>query len=289
MITAKRLEFESSVVVIGVGLIGGSIAAAIRQRFPTCRIMGIGRSRDRLVAAQAAGLIDHFDVRIAAESFPSGSLSVVCLPVDRIAASVREILCLADDQSVVTDAGSVKQLIYDQLHEVPAAFDRFVGSHPIAGAEQSGFEHAQPNLFDDRMCVVTPESGPDKVVERVCRFWRMLGCNVAKMSATVHDQILAHTSHLPHLLAAVSASAVTAEELKYTGTGFRDTTRVAAGSSELWTTILLGNRGSVLDSIRTASKILIEFENAIEKNDSDALRTLLSDAAKLRQMLHETK
>lgn len=185
----------------------------------------------------------------------------------------------------MTDAGSVKAAIYESLGGEFLGMDaqhRFVGSHPIAGSEQSGFESADANLFLNRLCVVTiqttstttPEEANSANVNRVVSFWKSLGSTVHLMSPDEHDRILALTSHLPHILSSVTAACVEPELLSFTGTGYRDTTRIAAGSASLWASILLGNAKHCVESILIAEDHLRNFRNALVAGNSDVLEAL---------------
>jgi prephenate dehydrogenase len=272
-------ESESTVVVAGVGLIGGSIAAALRASAPDMAVIGIGRDADRLEAAQNRGLITAWAVEISARTIPPGSLGVVCQPVDRIAGTVRALLRAGC--GVVTDAGSTKGEICRLLSDER----RFVGAHPIAGSEQTGFEHADGSLFCGRVCVICAGSADAAAVVRVERFWESLGLLLRNMSAVEHDEVLALTSHLPHVLAAVAAGVVSDEQLAFTGSGFRDTTRIAAGSAELWTSILLGNAESCVSAIRRAEELLRKFREALEQRNAAMLSTLWSQSAERRRKL----
>lgn len=279
---------EKDVVIIGVGLIGGSVAAAVRQRFPLCRITGIGRSLERLQEAARRDLLHRCDTRVTADSVPPGSLVVVCLPVDQIGDQIRQIAAVCDDQTTITDAGSVKASLYSELQSLGRSVPQYVGAHPIAGGEKTGFEFAQADLFTDRVCVITPETASPSHVARVTQFWKSLGSNVCVMTADQHDRVLAYTSHLPHVLAAVAADSVTPEKLGFTGSGFRDTTRIAAGSAELWTRILLGNHQHAGAAIAQAQQRLAEYAAAVRNQDETALRNLLSRASEVRRRLKES-
>ena len=246
------LSHEQTIVVVGVGLIGGSVAAAALTRFPGCTVIGIGRHRERLQRAADAGLLSDWSDAISGSSIPRGSLGVVCLPVDQIPDAAQALLAAGCD--VATDAGSVKGTICREMHARRA--HRFVGAHPIAGSEHSGFEHADPDLFADRVCIVTPLAAEPADVDRVAGFWRSVGMTVCRMPPDEHDRVLALTSHLPHILASVAAGCVPPELLPFTGTGYRDTTRIAAGSASLWTSILADNSRHCLDAIQTAQLLL---------------------------------
>jgi len=279
MTTRGESRFESAIVISGVGLIGGSIAAAVRIRFPETRIIGVGRNRERLAAAIAQGLLDEGRETMTAESIPAGCFAVVCLPVEQISGAVRELLdagCTA-----VTDAGSVKKPICAAL----SGESRFAGSHPIAGSEQSGFEHAMGDLFDGRICVVCPGDASETTVSRVTRFWQGLGMKIRHLDADEHDRILALTSHLPHILASVTAGCVPSEYLEYAGTGFRDTTRIAAGSGAIWTSILLENRDACLAAMDAAEHGLASMREAIRVQDAGRLREIWEQSAQIRRTM----
>lgn len=272
---------EQSIVIVGVGLIGGSIAAAVRQRFPECKVIGIGRNRERLKLATERGLLTDWSDQISAAAIPGGSLGIVCLPVDQIAGAVQ--LLVDADCELVTDAGSVKASVYAALDDISR--DRFIGSHPIAGSELTGFEHSDAELFVNRLCVVTPVNATSNNTERIVAFWKSIGATVQQMSPDEHDRVLALTSHLPHILAAVTSGCVTTELLPFTGTGFRDTTRIAAGSASLWTSILLGNAAHCVESIDAAERLLQSFRRAITSGDASTLESLLESAAQRRKSL----
>lgn len=277
-------EFESRVVVVGVGLIGGSIAAAIRARHPHCEVVGVGRSAERLEAAQAAGLLTSWTTEITADVVSDRCLVVVCLPVHLIAETVQQIAAIASGDTVITDAGSVKGIICDAVPAESDAGRRFVPAHPIAGGEQGGFEFADEYLFDDRVCVLV--DGYDlKMTERVAAFWGGLGCCIHKLTAAEHDHKLALTSHLPHVMAAVTTSVVGPQNLSLTGSGFRDATRIAAGDAALWRSILAGNREQVLQAIDAAMARLGEFRDALANHQDDQMERLLQSAADCRSQL----
>ncbi|MFN9720048.1 MAG: prephenate dehydrogenase [Planctomycetota bacterium] len=272
---------ERSIIIVGVGLIGGSIAAALRRRHPDLSIIGVGRNSERLRKAQEAGFLTGFTTTISQDTIPSESLGVVCLPVDQIPSAVIELL--GAGCSLVTDAGSVKSRICESL--LNKASKGFIGSHPIAGSEHSGYEHSDADLFVNRLCVVTPLQNGTEQIDRVIRFWQAVGCNVQTMSPAEHDRILALTSHLPHIMASVSASCVPSELLAFAGTGYRDTTRIAAGSASLWASILIENAAHCITAIKSAEAQLAAFRKALESDDSVAVEKLWRAASELRRQL----
>lgn len=282
----REPEFENRVVVVGVGLIGGSVAAAIRQRFPACEVIGVGRSTQRLAAARSAGLITAFQTEWSAKLLAEPCMVVFCLPVHLIAAQAAEVASLAGEGVLITDAGSVKGQICNGVAADPAAAKIFVGAHPIAGGEQGGFEYAEADLFDGKVCVVVP-SQCEQATERTSRFWSALGCRIIKMSAEQHDRALAYSSHLPHLMAAATAAVVSREQLELTGSGFRDTTRIAAGDASLWRSILAGNRREVALALRDAEQLLAKYRQLLEAGADDEIESLLQAAAVHRQRLNQ--
>jgi len=275
------MQTERTLVILGVGLIGGSVAAAARKAMPGLRIVGIGRNPQRLQQATDQGLLDAWHLQAASGLWSHDSFGLVCLPVDQIAPAARQLLQAGC--GVVTDAGSVKEPICRLLQQTAG----FIGSHPIAGSENSGFEHASADLFLQRICVVCGDQQQPAATARTAEFWRRLGMTVHFMNPAEHDRILARTSHLPHVLASVAAACVSDSELVFTGTGFRDTTRIAAGSAEIWSSILLQNRAGCLNAIAAASGVLEDFRRAVEQSDKQQLMKIWEAAAARRRLLDE--
>lgn len=245
------------VVIVGVGLIGGSIARAVKQRGLAGQVTGLGRNRERLEAARQAGVIDA--VATSPTELKNFSLAIVCTPVDRIADDVRAILREVPN-ALITDAGSVKGSLCQSLSDLP----RFVGSHPMAGSERGGWENSRPELFDGKVCAITPLSQPDSHVQQIEKFWQALGMRTQRVSPDRHDELVAITSHLPHAVAAVLASQLTADARPLASTGFRDTTRVSSGDPELWTAIFRDNRIPVSHSLRELIIQLQQFADALD-------------------------
>jgi prephenate dehydrogenase len=178
-------------------------------------------------------------------------LVVVCTPVDRIAADVRALAAHARPGTLLTDAGSSKREICSELASGLPEGVIYIGSHPLAGSEKQGFEHAVGGLFHHRVCVITPgDTTPRPEYERLRRFWEYLGSTTIEMSADEHDRALAQTSHVPHLAAAAVALTLADANRQFVAGGFRDTTRIAAGDPELWAAILLSNANDVTAGIR---------------------------------------
>lgn len=282
---ASPVEPEfSAVAVVGVGLIGGSIGAAVKSRGVAKSVIGFGRNRARLEAAQRSGIIDG--VATDGSQIADAELIVVCTPVDRIAADVLALAPHARPGAVVTDAGSVKGTICSALRSRLPPGTTFIGSHPLAGSEKAGFEHADAELFAGRVCIVTPDdAAPAESLVRVRRFWELIGMRVVEMSPARHDAVLALTSHLPHAVAAALASLLDTPEADFAATGFRDTTRIAAGDAELWTAIFSANREPLVEQLDRFQQQVSELRTAIAANDQNRIIELLRDAKQRRDRL----
>ena len=282
---AATLLKSSNIGIVGVGLIGGSIAAALKKRGFNGRIIGIGRNSVRLQDAQTAGLVDEFTTDLT-DAAAKCDLIIFCTPVDRIAYGVITAAAKSSPGTLITDAGSVKGSICRELDGRLPGGVTFIGSHPLAGSEKNGFEHADADLFVGRTCVVTPDiATPPEQLERLTRFWETLGMIVVSMTAEDHDAALARTSHLPHVVAAALAATLSPENDELAATGFADTTRIASGDPELWTAILLANADAVSNRLSEYTQQLDEFRAAIVNRDADVLKNLLEEAKRKRDDL----
>ena len=284
---------EETVAIVGVGLIGGSLAAALRQRKAAKWVIGVGRDASRLEAARNAGLIDEGSTDLA-EIARRATLIVFCTPVDKVAEGVRTALAGLSSHSslatrhsslLLTDAGSVKGPICAELADMP----NFLGAHPIAGSHRQGFEAADAKLFEGKLCVLTPlATASANNIARLERFWQSVGMRTVTMTPDDHDAALAMTSHLPHVVAAALAGTLTPENRSLTGSGFRDTTRVAAGDPTLWTGILLNNAAHLMDGLEDMQQRLESFRMAIKLGNADVLKQLL-EAGRMSRELLETQ
>jgi prephenate dehydrogenase len=275
-----------TVAIIGVGLIGGSIGLALRERKLARRVIGIGRRKESLEKAKVRGCVSQITTSIA-DGVKQADLVVVCTPVDSIAQHVQEAGKHCPAGSLITDAGSTKADIV--IKAETALADRFpaqmpfVGSHPLAGSEQSGPEAATADLFVGRVVVVTETKISDHdVVDTIDEFWQSLGARVIRMSPDDHDAALAYTSHLPHLIASALAAATPEDHLPLTATGWQDTTRIAAGDVELWRQIFLANAPSTLKALADFETVLARFRMALESADAAQLAELLAEGKRRR-------
>ena len=278
---------ERGIAIVGVGLIGGSIASALRARGFTRPIVGVGRNPQRLEAAEREGLLTLGTTKFA-EAAEHTSLFVFCTPVNLIAAGIRDAAALAKPGTLFTDAGSVKQSICDDLSAPLPNETHFVGSHPLAGSEKRGFEHASADLFANRVCVVTPtDSTNPQALQRTVALWEALASRIVELSPEDHDRRLALTSHLPHVAAAALAGLLDDASRPFAATGFRDTTRIAGGEPGLWTAICQANSQQLVDAVNRMQERLSEFRDCIDSGDTDRLRKLFEFAQSRRQTLDE--
>jgi cyclohexadieny/prephenate dehydrogenase len=274
-----------SLTIVGVGLIGGSVGLAAKENAATRRVVGVGRNTDTLARARDLGAIDEFTTDLAA-GVRSADVVVFCSPVDRIARQALEAAPYARPGALFTDAGSTKATIVRDLDAGLPAHIRFVGAHPLAGSEKQGAEHARADLFDGKVCVLTPTSNTDPAaLERADLFWRALGCEVRRLTPEEHDLALATTSHLPHFVAALLAAQLPDKWRPFTATGFRDTTRIAAGDPALWAAIAHENALALAHALDRFGERLDELQAAILARDSVELTRILTAAKKVRDAL----
>ncbi|MAT68064.1 MAG: prephenate dehydrogenase [Planctomycetaceae bacterium] len=280
------------VAIVGVGLIGGSIGKALRERGLAGEVVGVGRRQTSLDKALAVEAIHRGTTRFP-EGVKDADVVIVATPVAGVVDAVRSAAFFAP-KAVLTDAGSTKAEICRELRE-PVSPDlpqlrpgpnRWIGSHPLAGDHRTGPEAARADLLEGRTVVVTPEDDTAPgLVDRVTEFWEALGAEVVRLSPEEHDWAVAATSHLPHLVASALAAATPEDWLRLAATGWGDTTRIAAGDVELWTQIFTQNRGAVLDALRRFEHRLAQLTAAIENDDRPALAEQLQDAKRIRDAL----
>ncbi|MCR9293024.1 MAG: prephenate dehydrogenase [bacterium] len=270
-------EFQRAVIV-GVGLLGGSLGLALRRRGLAKEIIGVGRQSANLSQAVDCGAIDQAATNLGA-ACEQADLVVVCTPVQTVAGFVEQASPYVSSEALITDVGSTKGSIVSQL----ANNLRFCGAHPLAGSDKSGVQHADAELFQDRTTILTPHPNtPVPVTERCEQLWRALGCHTQRMDAQQHDQALAMTSHLPHLVAAALAGGTPRELLPLAASGWCDTTRVAGGSVDMWLQIFQDNRPAVLAALRQFEKQISEWVEALGSQDDEQLRILLDTGKQIR-------
>ncbi len=268
-------------VVIGVGLIGGSFALALKARGQVRHVIGVGRSAANLAQARALGIIDA--VASAPDAVRGADFVLIATPVGQMETRLKELEPLLDAGAVVTDGGSTKSDVVCAARRVLGAkIEQFVPAHPIAGSEKSGAGAAMADLFVGRRTVLTPiAENPPAAIARVRTAWETCGANVVTMSATEHDRVLGVTSHLPHVLAyALMDQVLTAGQrallLDNAGTGFRDFTRLASGQPQMWRDILLSNRTALIAAMDGFDASLAKLRAAIAREDGELLDQIFS-------------
>lgn len=270
--------------ILGPGLLGGSIALAAQERGLAKAISLYGRSERSLEVARTSEFASSWEMTTeAAEAVWDADLVILCVPVGAMKPLVEAALPALSENAIVTDVGSVKQYVVDELAPLLAGSARFVPSHPMAGSEQTGFAAARADLFVGAMTVMTPLPESDSAdVIRLGSFWAALGCRTLQLAPDAHDRLVAQISHLPH--AAASALVASAEEGAFDliGSGFLDTTRIAAGDPGMWTEIFETNRPAVLDSLKKFEGQLAELRGLLEKGDQKGLQEWLAVAKDIR-------
>ncbi len=272
-------------VIFGVGLIGGSVALALKKAQFTSHIVGVGRTKSSLDEALKLGVIDSAETDIS-KALDSADLVLIAAPVAQTTAILQSIKPHLNKQTVITDAGSTKGDVLTAAHTVLGAqFSQFVGGHPIAGAEKSGVAAAKIDLFINKNVVLTPTAETDMAaIASVTQLWQVCGANVSEMSAENHDGIFAAVSHLPHLLAFalvddIAARPNAAQLFSFAASGFRDFTRIAGSHPEMWRDISLANKAALLNELNAYQFELNQLKQLIENEDGDGLQALFERAS----------
>ncbi len=275
--------------IIGVGLIGSSVARAVRRRKAASRIVLADRSQETLARAKALALGDEATSDLA-RAVENADCVILCAPVganEEIGCAIGSALKHA---AIVSDVGSVKGAVISALEPILPPHARFVPAHPVAGTEQSGPDAGFASLFINRWCILTPPDGSDpEAVGDVRALWEALGSNVEIMSAAHHDLVLAITSHVPHLIAynivgtAADLEEVTRSEvIKYSAGGFRDFTRIAASDPTMWRDVFLHNKDAVLEMLGRFTEDLTALQRMIRREDGDGLFALFTRTRSIR-------
>ena len=266
-----------TLAIVGVGLIGGSIGKAAKERGIAAQIVGIEANAASAEWALANGLMD----RVADVVPEQADLIALCVPSDLVSDWVVK---LADHRAPMFDVGSVKGPIVEAIAARQSVPGQFLPCHPISGSEKSGPQAADATLFDGCTLVMTPLEQTTAESQRACtEFWQALGASVVRMSPQDHDAALAATSHLPHLLAFAYMAQVSDKHLPLTGGGFRDFTRIAAANPELWWRIMRLNRGALSEALDDYSQNLAALVAALEQGDEATGLALIRAAARKRQ------
>ncbi len=275
----------SRLTVVGLGLLGGSVARAARARGVAREIVAVGRTPATLARARAAGVVDTTTHDLAA-GVRGADLIVLCAPVGVLPGLVREAWPHLGAGAILTDVGSVKVPVVAAAEACPPGTGAFVGGHPMAGSERSGFDAAPADLFEGRLTLLTPTGRtPGDALARVTAFWEALGSQVRLLTPEAHDRGVAAISHLPHLAAYGLVAAADAEALPLAAAGFQDTTRIAASPEALWTDIFRENREALLAVLARYRRLLAEWEGLVRSGEWEALEAALARARERREKL----
>ena len=278
-----------ALAVIGVGLLGGSVAKAARARDLAREIVGVGRDRTRLDAALRDRAVDRVTTDLE-EGVRGADFVVLGVPVLAIEALLPRVWRAAADGATVTDVGSTKAAIVRAAERLAAERPlAFVGSHPMAGSEQSGYVVARADLFQGATVILTPtERTEPRTVKAVGGFWEAMGARVSALDPETHDRVVAAISHLPHLVAYALADAVARfqpEALEFAARGFKDTTRIAASDPGIWTEIFLANREALRANLEAFRLVLADLERAVAMGSRETLRAALARIRAAREGL----
>jgi len=275
-------------VIIGVGLIGGSLALALRNSGACREVIGVEPEVETLQRAQKLGVIDHF-VLDACAAVREADIVVLATPVGAIAPVCRSIRGCLDDRTVLTDVGSVKAAVVESVRKGLGYLPKnFVPAHPIAGLESSGVESATANLYQGRRVILTPLPENNlNAFDSVSRMWEQAGASVETMDMLHHDQVLAATSHLPHLLAYTLVTSLARlneqdEIFRYAASGFRDFTRIASSDPIMWRDICLNNKSPILQMLGHFGEDIDRLKKAIESGDGNQLLSIFQHAKQVR-------
>jgi cytidylate kinase len=290
-LASQQIKELRKITIWGVGLIGGSLGLALKKNGFQGQRVGLGRNIGRLENARQQDAVDSVTTELA-EGIQDSDLIVLCTPVKLIPMFVKRIIESVDRQKkpiVVTDVGSTKSLLVQsvetEMRAVPSSGISYVGGHPMAGSHETGVDAARADLFENAKCILTPTEHTDEDALQLVKYlWEFVGAEPYLCSPTVHDQLIGAASHFPHLIASILANSVANVEtpdgkaLDFTATGFRDSTRIAAGSPELWTSIFTQNADVLLSLVDAFSKNLNEFRTFLETYNHTEIERVLLEA-----------
>jgi len=283
------MKLFGKMTVIGVGLLGASLARACKERGLVEEITGYGRNRENLEKARVLKVIDHCSTDLA-EAVKDADLVVLCTPVTSIIPLIQNMISKIRPGTLITDVGSVKEPIVMEAEKLVPEGVYFVGSHPIAGGENSGLEASTADLYQNAKCIVTPTGKTNnKALEKISALWQAVGMQVINLSAEEHDFVFGAVSHLPHIVVYALMNTLGAlrtqddrEVTAFSGAGLKDITRIASSDPVMWRDICLSNRNHLLDLIDRFQNKLDEIRSTIEKGDGEALKEEFMAANKYR-------
>jgi len=283
------MKLFGKMTIIGVGLLGASLAKACKERDLVEEVVGYGRNRENLEKARALKIIDHCPADLA-EAVKDADLIVLCTPVTTIIPLIQNMIAKIRPGALITDVGSVKEPIVKEAEKLVPKGVFFVGSHPIAGGENSGLEASTANLYQGAKCIVTPtDKTNNSALEKISALWQAVGMQIINLSAEEHDFVFGAVSHLPHIVVYALMNTLGSlrtqdnrEVTAFSGAGLKDITRIASSDPVMWRDICLSNRNHSLDLIDRFQNKLDEIRSTIEKGDGQALKEEFIAANKYR-------
>jgi len=286
--------------IIGTGLIGGSLGLTIHKKKLASKVVGIGRNPDKLDKALKRKSVDEVTTEYS-QGVQEADLVIICTPVRCIVPIFKEIFPYLPQGCIVTDAGSTKNSIVQNIQNYLSQSGKkvyFIGSHPMAGSEKSGIEAAQEDLYEGSLCIITPpaESLYDpQILKRIESFWEKIGCRISRMEPQKHDLAVAAISHLPHLVSAILVNTVSEMDnnsghlFSIASSGFKDTTRVASGNPNLWSDISLENKEALINCLEIFETQLQSFKKEILSSNPEEISRLFEKAKHYRDSMVNSK
>jgi len=279
------------ITIIGVGLIGGSFALALKKiKSNSISITGFGRNKEKLKEAKERGIIDSYTTDLL-HAVKEKDLIVLATPVNKFKEIIQKIKEIIKKRCIIMDVGSIKGMLVREIEEMLPEDVYFIGAHPIAGSEKSGFKYAKSDMFKGVLCILTPTEKTNKeAFKKVKNMWQCIGAEVKELSPEEHDKIYAVVSHLPHMVAYALVNTVrkiSSEYLYFAGRGFMDITRLAKSSPLLWSGICVENKKNLIRIIDDFKKELDDISKAIINDDMEKLEELFNKAAELRKKADE--
>ncbi len=275
------MKLFNKVVIIGTGLIGGSLGLALKKKHLVSQIVGLSRHRRNVRLAKKAGAIDYIGSSL--ETVKDADLVILATPVDAIIDIAFKIATKIKKDCIVIDVGSTKETI---VYKISRVIPNFLGCHPLSGSEKRGVTNLQEGIFANSICIVTPAAKTNKkVLNKISLLWRRLGSKVVILSPKKHDQILAFTSHLPHAVVFSLMGSIPMEFLSLSSGGLKDSTRISASDANLWSEVFLSNRGNLVACLTTFQAKLALLKLALKRKNKKLLTNILLAAKKKREKL----
>lgn len=286
----------NKVTLIGIGLIGSSIARVIKRDKIARHLVAVAKSKKTIDSVLKLGIADSVTLDLS-EAVKDADMVMLCSPLGTYKKIVREIGPNLKRGCILTDVGSVKGCVFEDIETEKLLGVNLVPAHPVAGTEYSGPEAGFVELFEGRWCVITPDKTASKEsIEKICKLWEAAGSNVEIMDPNHHDQIMAMTSHLPHLISYTIVGTATdlekslvSEVVKYSAGGFRDFTRVAASDPTMWGDIMIKNKEAVLEILQRFNEDLTALQRAIRWDEYDLIHDFFSKTRKIRKEVIQAK